>query len=45
MTFRELNVAIFRREPVREILLQPRIEHWYETHRLQKTLPERYRGM
>jgi len=45
MTFRELNVAIFRREPVREILWQPRIEHWYETHRLQNTLPERYRGM
>lgn len=42
MTFRELNLAVFRREPVRQVLWQPRIEHWYETHRAQGTLPERY---
>ena len=45
MTFRELNLAVFRREPVRQVLWQPRIEHWYQTHRAQGTLPERYREM
>ncbi|MCC6695646.1 MAG: hypothetical protein IT365_08445 [Candidatus Hydrogenedentes bacterium] len=44
MTSRELNLAIFRREPTGgRILWQPRIEHWYETNRRQGTLPERYR--
>ena len=45
MTFRELNLRIFRREPVDRILWQPRIEHWYHTNRRQGTLPERYRDM
>ncbi|MBI4559745.1 MAG: hypothetical protein HY706_19315 [Candidatus Hydrogenedentes bacterium] len=45
MTFRELNLKIFRREPVSRVLWQPRIEHWYETNRRQGTLPERYRGL
>jgi hypothetical protein len=45
MTFREMNTRIFRREPVDGVLWQPRIEHWYETHRRAGTLPERYRGM
>lgn len=45
MTFRELNTAIFRREPVDGVLWQPRIEHWYFTNRDQGTLPERYREM
>lgn len=45
MTFRELNLSIFRRETVSRVLWQPRIEHWYETHKAQGTLPERYRAM
>lgn len=45
MTFRELNLRIFRREPVTRVLWQPRIEHWYETNRRQGSLPARYRGM
>ena len=45
MTFRELNLRIFRREPVDQVLWQPRIEHWYYTNKNQGTLPERYRGM
>ncbi len=45
MTFRELNLKIFRREPVDQVLWQPRIEHWYYTNRDQGTLPERYRDL
>lgn len=45
MTFREKHLAIFRREPTPGVLWQPRIEHWYETHKAQGTLPERYRSM
>ena len=45
MTFRELNLKIFRREPVDRILWQPRIEHWYNVNKDQGTLPERYRDM
>jgi uroporphyrinogen-III decarboxylase len=45
VTFRELNLKIFRREPVREVLWQPRLEHWYHVNKQQGTLPERYRDM
>jgi len=45
MTFRELNLRIFRREPVDRVLWQPRIEHWYYTLQNDGTLPERYREM
>ena len=45
MTLRELNLAIFRREPVEGILWQPRLEHWYNVNKAEGTLPERYRGM
>lgn len=45
MTLRELNVRIFRREPVEAVLWQPRIEHWYSENRREGTLPERYRHM
>ncbi|MBI5091492.1 MAG: hypothetical protein HZB26_03510 [Candidatus Hydrogenedentes bacterium] len=45
MTFRELNLRIFRREPVDQVLWQPRIEHWYSINKRDGTLPERYRDM
>lgn len=45
MTFRELNLSIFRKEPVTQVLWQPRIEHWYNVNKQQQTLPERYRNM
>ncbi|MBN2308650.1 MAG: hypothetical protein JXR94_06740 [Candidatus Hydrogenedentes bacterium] len=45
MTFRDLNLKIFRREPVDRVLWQPRIEHWYNVNRQEGTLPERYRDM
>ena len=45
MTFRELNLRIFRRELVDQVLWQPRIEHWYNVNKAEGTLPERYAGM
>jgi hypothetical protein len=45
MTKREMNLRIFRGEPVDHVLFQPRIEPWYDWHRHFNTLPERYRDM
>lgn len=46
MTFKELHLAVFRREPTHgRVLWQPRIEHWYDTNKAQGTLPERYREL
>lgn len=45
MNFRALHTAVFRREPARQVLWQPRIEHWYNINKEQGTLPERYREM
>lgn len=46
MTFKDLHLAVFRREPTNgRVLWQPRIEHWYETNKAQGTLPERYRDL
>jgi hypothetical protein len=45
MTFRERNLAVFRRQPVDGVLWQPRIEHWYGVNKRQGTLPDRYRDM
>lgn len=42
MTFRELHLAIFRREPVDRVLWQPRLEHWLRVNRHQDTLPPAY---
>ncbi len=44
MTF-ESDVNIFRRQPIDNIVYQPRIEHWYNYNRHRGTLPERYRDM
>lgn len=45
MNFAELNTRIFRKEPVSQVLWQPRLEHWYNVNKREKTLPERYRDM
>jgi len=45
MTYREINTRIFRREAVDRVLWQPRIEHWYNVNKSQRTLPSRYAGM
>lgn len=45
MTFRERNLAIFRRQPVPRSLWQPRLETWISVNARQGTLPERYRDL
>jgi len=44
-TFRERHLATFERKPGWPIVWQPRLEHWYHTHRRLGTLPARYREM
>ncbi len=39
MTFRELNLAIFRHQPIDHVLWQPCISNWIHTNRTQGTLP------
>lgn len=45
MNLREVNLRIFRREPVDRVLWQPRIEHWYNVNKREGALPDRYRDM
>lgn len=45
MTFREMNLRIFRREPVPHVLFQPRMEPWFAWHRIFGVLPEIYQDM
>jgi len=45
MTFRERTLGTFRREPVDNIVFQPRIEHWYNVNKQNATLPKRYSNM
>lgn len=43
LTLREMNLRVFRREPVPHLLFQPRIEPWFAWNRRAGTLPERLR--
>lgn len=43
MTFRERIRRTFRKEKVDKIVWQPRLEHWYNTHKLLGKLPDRYK--
>lgn len=45
MTFRERTLSIFRKEPVDNIVYQPRIEHWYGYNKARGVLPERYKDI
>ncbi|MDX5297915.1 MAG: hypothetical protein LPK85_03085, partial [Gammaproteobacteria bacterium] len=45
MTFREMNLAVFRGEPLPHVLFQPRIEPWYDWHRLFNQMPPAYADM
>lgn len=45
MTFRELNLRVFRGEPLPHVFFQPRIEPWYAWHRQFGKLPPRYSTM
>jgi len=43
MTFREMNLAVFEGKAIPQVFFQPRIEPWFEWHRMLGALPERYR--
>ncbi len=45
MTKREMNLRIFEGKPVPQVFFQPRIEPWFELHKLKGTLPEEFMGL
>ncbi len=45
MSYRQMNLNIFRGEPVPHVLFQPRIEPWYDWHQTFDCMPETFRGM
>jgi hypothetical protein len=45
LTRREMNLRVFRRQPLPHVFFQPRFEPWYAWHRDTGTLPERVRGL
>lgn len=45
MTFREMNLRIFRGEPIPHVFFQPRIEPWYDWHMRFGKMPKQYEGL
>jgi hypothetical protein len=45
MTFRQTNLAVFEGAPLPGPFFQPRIEPWFELHRIRGSLPPAYRDM
>lgn len=45
MTFRDMNMAVFRGEPLPHVFFQPRFEPWVAWHRQFGSLPESIRDM
>lgn len=45
MTFREMTLRVFRREPIPHVLFQPRFEPWFAWTKQFGQLPARYRDM
>jgi hypothetical protein len=45
MTFREMNLAVFRGEPLPHVFFQPRFEPWVWWHRERGDLPEEVRDL
>ena len=42
MNFRDMNQRVFAREPIPHVLFQPRIEPWYDWHKIFNSLPDGY---
>ena len=45
MTLREMNLRVFRSEPLPHVFFQPRFEPWYAWHRERDSLPEELRAL
>jgi hypothetical protein len=45
LSFREMNRRVFAREPLPHVLYQPRMEPWFEWHRIFGVMPEPFQHM
>ncbi len=45
LTFRDLNLRVFQRQPLPHVFFQPRIEPWYQWHAERGLLPEELQGL
>ncbi|MCE5258357.1 MAG: hypothetical protein LLG44_04760 [Chloroflexi bacterium] len=45
ISYREMNLRVFKRQPIPHVLFQPRIEPWYDWHHTVGQMPERYRHL
>jgi hypothetical protein len=45
ITLREMNLRVFRGDPLPHVFFQPRFEPWYDWHRQFNRLPDELRGL
>jgi hypothetical protein len=45
LTFREMNLRVFQRKALPHVLFQPRMEPWFEWHRIFHQMPQPYLAM
>ena len=45
MTKREMNLRVFRGEPLPHVFFQPRMEPWYDWHVQMNQMPPDYAGI
>jgi hypothetical protein len=45
LTFREMNLRVFQRKSNPHVLFQPRMEPWFDWHRIFNQMPEPFREM
>jgi len=45
MSFREMNLRVFQRQPVPHVLFQPRMEPWFDWHTQFGQMPEAFAGL
>ena len=45
LSFREVNLRIFERRPVPHVLFQPRMEPWFDWHRIFGQMPATYQDL
>jgi hypothetical protein len=45
MTLKEMNLRVFRGEPLPHVFFQPRFEPWFDWHRQFDSLPQQLKGM
>lgn len=43
INFKEENLKVFKREKLKGVFFQPRIEYWYQYNKNRNTLPEKYK--